>query len=196
MKPELEKVPRLFGFGKKLFRQFVRIFEKYRALGGEAHLYALIDESARIIYEDVVDQELPDPTEILTTTTDKDEALEKIAKSEGKFLTAVKEYFGQLSGLDAIYSFQRIKLFKINMVDISKYLTRYRNVLVQVADGEIPSGKLISKHFLRGIKDAQFRLRVETALDKVSGEITMKTLTKVLIEQAAIVIETLDDSAR
>ncbi|GKT32696.1 hypothetical protein ADUPG1_006783 [Aduncisulcus paluster] len=175
---------------------FLRVFEKYRALGGEAYLFALIDEPARIIYEDVVDEKLPDPSEMLTTIADKGEALEAIAQSEAKFLTAVKEYFGQLSGLDAIYSFQRIKLFKINMVDISKYLTRYRNVLVQVADGEIPSGKLISKHFLRGIKDAQFRLRVETALDKVSGEITMKTLTKVLIEQAAIVIETLDDSAR
>ncbi|GKT28464.1 hypothetical protein ADUPG1_004952, partial [Aduncisulcus paluster] len=110
MKTDIQKIPRLFGFGKPLFRRFVKEFQKY----------------PRSIYEDVVDTTLPDPVSLLT---EDESGVPEIRSSEEEFIKAVKNHFGQLSGLDALYEFRKISLREITMTAVSKYLTRYRETL-------------------------------------------------------------------
>ncbi|GKT18831.1 hypothetical protein ADUPG1_011387 [Aduncisulcus paluster] len=93
---------------------------------------------------------------------------------------------------DAIYEFEKIKLYAVTLKQASQYVVRYREVLEGVSPEERPSDELIGRYFLRGIKVPRFRKRMEVALD--SQEMSMKILTKTIMEQVSLVEDAQDDA--
>ncbi|GKT35557.1 hypothetical protein ADUPG1_003005, partial [Aduncisulcus paluster] len=76
--------PRLTRYGKYYFKVFKDAFVAYRALGGEAHMFALVDPDIRQLYEDIHDVELLNPTEL---------DLEEIKSNEKEFIDGIDKSF-------------------------------------------------------------------------------------------------------
>ncbi|GKT35181.1 Retrovirus-related Pol polyprotein from transposon 297 [Aduncisulcus paluster] len=83
-----------------LLALFESAYEQYRARHGTADMYTLIDLDILSIYEDVCHVKLPNP---------EDMTPEEVRASESTFVEAVSSFFGKLSGLDALYRFEKLK---------------------------------------------------------------------------------------
>ncbi|GKT36691.1 hypothetical protein ADUPG1_009604, partial [Aduncisulcus paluster] len=147
-------------YGSRYFANFVGQFEQYRARNGRARLFTLIDLDTLPLYCDVSGAVLTVPP------SDPDEAEEKeIAAQEETFLKKVESHFGSLSGLDALYRFDKLELKFVSEKDVAKYVKAFRKTLRRVSDEEKPSDSLLKKYFLDGIKNPDFKIRCEAALD-------------------------------
>ncbi|GKT31856.1 hypothetical protein ADUPG1_002117, partial [Aduncisulcus paluster] len=156
--------PFLALYSQKDFARFESAYEQYRARHGTADMYTLIDLDILSIYEDVCHVKLPNP---------EDMTPEEVRASESTFVEAVSSFFGKLSGLDALYRFEKLVL----------------------TEEERPSPALTKKYFLQGISVDSFRTRVEAALDRVENP-DLSTLTETIFTQQSIVSEGIEDFQR
>ncbi|GKT32275.1 hypothetical protein ADUPG1_006463, partial [Aduncisulcus paluster] len=142
------------------FARFESAYEQYRARHGTADMYTLIDLDILSIYEDVCHVKLPNP---------EDMTPEEVRASESTFVEAVSSFFGKLSGLDALYRFEKLVLTEVTEKAVAIYVKQFRKTIRLVAEEERPSPALTKKYFLQGISVDSFRTRVEAALDRVEN---------------------------
>ncbi|GKT20181.1 hypothetical protein ADUPG1_011686, partial [Aduncisulcus paluster] len=184
------KPPFLDRYGSRYFANFVGQFEQYRARNGRARLFTLIDLDTLPLYCDVSGAVLTVPP------SDPDEAEEKeIAAQEETFLKKVESHFGSLSGLDALYRFDKLELKFVSEKDVAKYVKAFRKTLRRVSDEEKPSDSLLKKYFLDGIKNPDFKIRCEAALDG-SENPSLSELTAMIFQQQALVKEGIEEFQR
>ncbi|GKT28364.1 hypothetical protein ADUPG1_000608, partial [Aduncisulcus paluster] len=151
-------------------------FESYRALGGKTPLFALINPDTRAIYEDVTENELPNPADL--------ESDDLVKSSEEDFLNAVDLYFGHYSALDVLNILSKTKLTRVTEDAIAAYVKRYRSTIRRLDKDEILTEETIGKYFLKGIEHQAFKTRMEAALQKEKR--SLANLTKVVFSQLQI----------
>ncbi|GKT13815.1 hypothetical protein ADUPG1_010343 [Aduncisulcus paluster] len=107
---------------------------QYRARGGAAHLFTMIELDVLPIYCDATGAVLTNPDE------DACRQIQDIRTEERTFIKDVQQFFGTLSGLDALYAFEEIKLTKISVKSVAVYVKAFRKTLRRVTEDERPSG--------------------------------------------------------
>ncbi|GKT25074.1 hypothetical protein ADUPG1_012925 [Aduncisulcus paluster] len=170
----------VFGKSKEEFRRNLNWvceklseYEQYRARGGTVNLITMIEVDNLPLYYDVTGAELTFPT--------TDAVVDNITiRAQGKaFIEKVEAHFGTISGLDALNSFETIKLREVTDKDVVVYVKAFRKTLRRVPADELPSANLLKKYFLEGIQNVFFRTRCEAALDGVET-IDMSALTAMI----------------
>ncbi|GKT30734.1 hypothetical protein ADUPG1_001667, partial [Aduncisulcus paluster] len=79
--------------------------------------------------------------------------------------------------------------------DVAKYVKAFRKTLRRVSDEEKPSDSLLKKYFLDGIKNPDFKIRCEAALDG-SENPSLSELTAMIFQQQALVKEGIEEFQR
>ncbi|GKT37519.1 hypothetical protein ADUPG1_003457, partial [Aduncisulcus paluster] len=111
--PDLLKPPFLGLFSSRDFAKFDAALAHYRAQGGKARVYSLIDLDVLSIYQDVCSVTLPTPESMNE---------EEARRSEDAFMKGVTAHFGSLSGLDALYQFEKLSLKDVSEKAVAIYV--------------------------------------------------------------------------